>query len=316
MLFSYKKEKLLIFLKAVFDVFRPLRWYRNLFMLFGVGLAFKLNQMELSSGLALKMFLAFVAICFIASGNYGINEILDAESDRHHPQKKFRAIPSQKISVRTVLILSILFYGIGLFIAAQQQNMGLFISIFLLFFSGMVYNVPPVRIKDYPYLDFLGEALNNPIRLSIGWYSIASVDQVVPSSMLLAFWFLGAFLMAAKRFGEIRLIQDQTQSGQYRKSLFYYSEKNLLIAMVSCITAFAFMFGALCMKHGVDLILLLPFVVVFIIWFLNLAYEPNSIVKDPERVFEKKGFFFYSAFLVLLFFYLVYSQNQFLGFLL
>ena len=31
-----------------------------------------------------------------------------------------------------------------------------------------VYNVPPVRSKDQPYVDVLSEAINNPLRLLAG----------------------------------------------------------------------------------------------------------------------------------------------------
>jgi len=34
---------------------------------------------------------------------------------------------------------------------------------------GLAYNVPPVRLKGWPYLDVLSESINNPIRLALGW---------------------------------------------------------------------------------------------------------------------------------------------------
>ncbi len=303
------------YVKILLDVYRPLRWYRNLFMVIGAMLAYKLNALEWSAELTSNALWGFLSLCLIASGNYGINEVLDAKADQYHPQKKHRAIPSGKIAKTTVTFYSILLYAAGIGVLIPLGNYPLLFSVGLLLLSGIVYNIPPIRIKDYPYLDFLGEALNNPIRLMVGWYSVSTVEQIVPSSLLLAFWFLGAFLMASKRFGEIRLMNDKEQEGQYRKSLKHYTQENLLIAMMGCISAFSFMFGALCLKHGVDLVLLLPFIIVFILWFTKLAHEPNSIVKDPERVFEKKGFFAYSLFLVALFFYLVFTQDQWLGML-
>ena len=36
--------------------------------------------------------------------------------------------------------------------------------------AGLVYNLPPLRFKDWPYLDALTESLTNPIRIAIGWH--------------------------------------------------------------------------------------------------------------------------------------------------
>ena len=52
--------------------------------------------------------------------------------------------------------------------------------------QGIVYNVPPLRTKDKPYLDVISESVNNPIRLLIGW---AMVDPTTlpPSSIILSY---------------------------------------------------------------------------------------------------------------------------------
>ncbi len=307
--------KTMTLLKLLLDVYRPLRWYRNLFMLLGAVLAFNILNYSISSDLLIDILWGFVAICFVASGNYGINEILDAESDRHNPKKKFRAIPSGKLSVPFVLVLSLVFYGLGIGVTFIAEKYFLTGSVLLLFISGIVYNVKPIRIKDLPYVDFIGEALNNPIRLLVGWYAVAAPNEIVPTSFLLSFWFLGIFLMAAKRFGEIRHIASRDNSVGYRKSFKYYSEQKILIAMIASLSAFSCMFGALCMKHSIDMMLLLPLLIIFVIWFFNLAYQENTIVKDPERIFEKKGFLFYSVFLVFVFFYLLNTGDQILGFI-
>ena len=40
---------------------------------------------------------------------------------------------------------------------------------FVLWVMGCIYNIPPVRSKDLPYLDVLSEAVNNPLRMLAGW---------------------------------------------------------------------------------------------------------------------------------------------------
>ena len=56
---------------------------------------------------------------------------------------------------------------------------------------GIIYNVPPFRTKDIPYLDVLSESLNNPLRFILGWHMI--IDSFPPSSILISYWMGGAF---------------------------------------------------------------------------------------------------------------------------
>src|SRR3546814_7969196 len=71
--------------------------------------------------------------------------------------------------------------------------------------QGLAYNVPPLRTKDVPYLDVLSESVNNPLRLAIGWAMI-DPGSLPPVSIIIAYWFGGAFLMGTKRLSEYREI--------------------------------------------------------------------------------------------------------------
>jgi len=121
--------------------------------------------------------------------------------------------------------------------------------------------------------------------------------------------------MAAKRFGDVRLIKDKEKLESYRKSQKYYTEEKLLIAMIASLSVFYYMLGALCMKYSIDLIVTLPFIVIWTIWFFKLAYEENTVVKDPERIFEKVPFVLFSAFTFSIFLYLFLTKSQALWFL-
>ena len=39
---------------------------------------------------------------------------------------------------------------------------------------GPVYNVPPIRTKEIPYVDVITESFNNPIRLLLGWFAVTA----------------------------------------------------------------------------------------------------------------------------------------------
>jgi decaprenyl-phosphate phosphoribosyltransferase len=310
------KRKIMV--KSLIDVFRPLRWYRNVFMLVAVILAIKLLHIPIRSvfSCVYPVSIAFAALCFVASANYGINEVCDVETDKYHPEKQNRSIPSQKVSPIFIITLSVLLYMIGFLLVATLQNAMVSLSLSLLLISGVLYNIKPFRLKDKPYVDFIFEAINNPIRLMVGWYSVAKPSYLVPASLVLGFWFLGMFLMAAKRFGELRFLKDNERAVKYRKSFQYYTEEHLLFSMIAAAVSFSFLLGTLSLKYSVDVIVILPFLVIWIVWLFHLAYQNNTVVKDPERIFEKKIFVAFSLLTFFLFVYLFFSGNHMFAWLL
>jgi len=287
----------------------------------------------------LTILIAFISLSLMTSGNYGINEILDIETDRKHPQKKYRALVTGKVKVKTILILAILLYALSMIVVMSLNNLPLTLAMLLMLLSGISYNVKPFRTKDIPYLDFLFEALNNPIRLAIGWYAVEgaiahpfmlasnaaggsdpTVNSLfyIPIGFVVSFYFIGVFLMSSKRFGEIRLFKSsdvEKSSGEYRKSLKYYTEQSLLLVMVASIISFSYIFGALSYKYNIDLIILLPVFIIWIIWYFVLAFEENTIVKDPERIFERRSFLLFSVLFVLTFSWLLGLDEKMFVFL-
>lgn len=301
-------------IKELLGVFRPSRWYRNSFMLLGSILAIGITTHSFGDSIS-SIIIVFIALSLMTSANYGINEILDIETDRMHPQKKHRALVTGKVKIKTVLTISIILYALSIAIILTLGKTALTISLLLMLLSGIMYNVPPIRVKDIPYLDFLFEALNNPIRLLVGWFAVVE-STMIPSSFVLSFYAIGVFLMASKRFGELRLFNnDNDKASSYRKSLSFYSEKDLLFVMIAAISAFSFLFGVLALKYNVDFVILLPMFIGWIIWYFQIAYEDNSIVKDPERIYEKKWFLAYSMILLSLFIFLLLKGKSALLFL-
>ncbi len=299
-------------IEDIFSVYRPRRWYQNLITIMGAILPIELLKLDYAAHLSSILF-SFVAICLVSSANYGINEVLDAEPDKHHPQKRNRAIPAGRLSKPFVIFGSVVLYIAGFLLVYICVNWAATLILFLFIVTAILYNVKPFRFKDVPYLDFTFEALNSPLRILLGWYSVTA--RIFPASFILAVWFLGVFLMAAKRFGDLRLIEDKDELKHYRRSQKYYTEKKLLFAMIGSLSIFYYMLGALCMKYSVDIILTLPFIIIWTIWFFNLAYEENTIVKDPERILENIPFASFSLLTFGVFVYLFITKSHLLNFL-
>lgn len=164
----------------------------------------------------------------------------------------------------------------------------------VLMFMGVLYNVPPIRTKDRPYIDVLSESLNNPLRLLLGWYA-TGVDLVIPVSLVMAYWMLGAFFMAIKRFAEYRTINDANLAAEYRKSFGHYTQDRLLVSAAYYAVAFGLFVGIFLIRYRVELILSLPFLAGFAAWYLHLGLKPDSPTQYPERLYQEKSFVAYAV---------------------
>ena len=168
---------------------------------------------------------------------------------------------------------------------------------------GVLYNVPPIRLKELPIFDVLSEAVNNPIRLLLGWYAVGNLP-LPPSSILISYWLLGSFFMAAKRLGEYRDINDIRVASAYRHSFQWYTEHKLIISMMVYSSGFLFFFAVVMTKYHPELIVSAPFLMILIGYITKLSFEPHSIIQHPERLLRKPLFLVYAMWCIALLFIL------------
>ncbi|MBI2442125.1 MAG: UbiA prenyltransferase family protein [Lentisphaerae bacterium] len=265
---------------------RPDNWFKNIFMAPGILLAFYFSPELLTWSTAGAIVWGLAAACLIASGNYVFNEILDAASDRHHPVKHNRPLASgaAKVSAAWVLWICVSMAGLA---SGFALNFRFGITGALLWIAGILYNVPPIRLKDIPYGDVLSESLNNPLRLALGWYA-TGLGSAPPFSMFMAYWMFGAFLMAAKRFAEFRMIGNAERAARYRRSFLRYTEESLIESIFFYATLFALMSGYFIARYRFELVLATPLVALAMAYYLHLAYKPGSPVQYPELLYRQK----------------------------
>jgi len=217
-------------LRGHLAIMRMDHWFKNVFVLPGLIAAIGVDGTWSFEGLWLRFVIGMVSICLVASSNYVINEVLDAPSDRSHPVKRNRPVPSGRVSIPLAYVewiaLAVVGIGLGLLISKMFT-----LTVATLWVMGCIYNIPPVRSKDLPYIDVLSEAVNNPLRMLAGWF-IGSTASVAPASLLLSYWMVGCFFMAIKRFAEYREIGDKRTASAYRKSFAFYSEERLLVSIM------------------------------------------------------------------------------------
>jgi decaprenyl-phosphate phosphoribosyltransferase len=277
------------------NVMRPDHWLKNIFIVFGHLVAIALlafpfggaaPELTVSAHTFVMAALSLVPACFIASANYILNEILDAPFDRLHPTKKDRPVPSGRVRVPVLWVMMGALCLLGFAMALWIFNAGYTIALGLLLLSGVVYNVQPLRLKDRAFLDVIAESFNNPIRLWLGWYALAPAASFPPLSIVMAWWFFGALLMAGKRYAEFRFIGDTERSGRYRKSFRVYTEKSLVLSMVTHANFFCFCMGIAITTYRPNLVFVFPLVVTAILVYLNRAMTEEEARLEPEHLLK------------------------------
>lgn len=291
-------------IKDYASIARPDHWFKNIFMLVGVLLALFYHPDALAWSVLPSLAIALAATCLIASSNYTLNEILDAPTDRSHPSKQNRPIPSGLIWVPAAYVQWFLLGAAGLGLASLVNTPFFWSGVFLLV-MGLVYNVPPIRSKEVVYIDVISESVNNPIRLLLGWFAVTAAE-VPPVSLLAAYWMIGAFFMGAKRLAEYRFIADPARAAAYRSSFKYYTENKLIVSLFFYVTSFALFLGVFIIRYHLELILIFPLVAGFICYYMAVTLRPDSAAQKPEKLYRETGLVAYLLLCVVAFFGLMF----------
>ena len=151
---------------------------------------------------------------------------------------------------------------------------------------GCVYNIPPARTKDVPYLDVVTESVNSPLRMLAGWY-ITRSDVTPTTSLLISYWMVGCYFMAIKRYAEYRQIANHARAaGAGNPS---NTTRGNGSSFPSC-----FMRRRLCCslvfswRGPAELILLFPFIAVVMAVYFHISFENDSAAQAPEKLYKNK----------------------------
>jgi decaprenyl-phosphate phosphoribosyltransferase len=274
-------------LKAHVAIARLDHSIKNLFVLPGIIVPLSIYPQLVSWRLAETLVWAFVAITLVACSNYVLNEVLDAPFDRLHPTKRQRPAALGLVHVPAAYAQWILMMVAGVAIGATISK-PFAVTALVLWLMGCAYNIKPLRTKDVPYLDVLTESVNNPLRMLLGWYAVAAW-LVPPLSLLICYWMIGCYFMALKRFSELREIGDRGVAGSYRASFKRYTPESLLVSVVFYASTAMLFFGAFVMRYRIELLLGFPLVALVMAIYFKLAFEKNSAVQNPEKLYREPG---------------------------
>jgi len=272
-------------LRGHLRIARADHWVKNVFVLPGVVVALSVDPGRLATLGVLDAFIGLTALCLITSSNYVLNELLDAPFDLIHPTKSRRPVPSGQVSTPLAYVQWLVLLASGTLLSLRFST-AFTASLAALWVMGCMYNIPPLRTKDIPYLDVLTEAINNPLRFLAGWY-MTGITAFPPASLLMSYWMVGCYFMAIKRFAEYRHIGSPGRSASYRKSFHYYTEQRLLVATMFYGAHAMLFFGAFIMRYRLELLLSFPLVALVMAVYLAMGFKADSAAQRPEALYRE-----------------------------
>jgi len=205
--------------RAILVTLRPRQWLKNVLVVAAAGAAGALGH----DGVPLRVGVAFIAFCLLASGIYAINDVRDVEEDRQHPRKRFRPIAAGELPVPTAVGLGIALMASGLVICGLVRPLLAVVGagyLALTLTYSMVWRhlllLDIVAIAGGFVLRAVAGGVAAPVRLS-RWF-------------LLVVTFAAIFVAAGKRWAELRRV-DRGLTGR-RRVLALYTESRLRVILV------------------------------------------------------------------------------------
>lgn len=254
------------------------QWIKNIIIFAGVIFGKKLFEIDSLQ----KTFFAFVLFSLVASSQYVINDYLDREEDRLHPEKKNRPLASGKLSpsfalLTTFLILSISFY------LSYLLDVNFFYLVVFYFVFNLIYSK---FLKHLVILDVMSISVGFVIRAISG---AVVIDVMISSWLLLCTFMLSLFWGFSKRRGELILLEDSASS--HRKILSEYSPEflNLMMGIVATMTLLSYVMYTMnpdtIDNLGTDkMIYTIPIVTyailrsLYIIYIKNMGHNPSRAI--------------------------------------
>ncbi|MFZ3070913.1 MAG: decaprenyl-phosphate phosphoribosyltransferase [Anaerolineaceae bacterium] len=263
-------------LKNVIETMRPKQWIKNLVIFAGIVFDRQLGQLQPM----LRVLAATAIFCLISGLTYTINDTLDLEADRLHPQKRNRPIASGRLSIHhakiLALILALIAFPAAFALSTQFGWLCVIYTLLMLAYSKW--------LKKIMLIDVLVIAVGFVLRVAAG-VVVIKVNYFSPWLFVLT-TLLALFLGFGKRLSELKLLENQ--AGEHRKVLDGYTIPLLnqyLSVMLSAIliTYCLYTFSAHPDGGHYAMMLTIPFVFYGIFRYMYIIQNSN-LAAAPEEV--------------------------------
>lgn len=270
--------KVLSGIKFILISMRPRQWVKNTFLFSGLVFSRNLFQAEL----LMKVSAGFILFCLAASSIYIFNDIQDRESDRKHPNKRWRPLALGNLQVTKAYFVSTIMAMVALVFASVLD-----LTFFAILMTYILLNLAyTLKLKQVVILDIMCIAFGFVLRILAG----TTLAGIIPSDWLIVCTMtISLFLGFSKRRNELALIASNADN--QRKVLEDYSIPFLdqMIAMVTACTVMSYILytvsGETVARFGTrNLIFTIPFVLFGIFRYLYLIYHKRMIEEPTDLI--------------------------------
>ncbi|HET9251086.1 MAG TPA: decaprenyl-phosphate phosphoribosyltransferase [Candidatus Eisenbacteria bacterium] len=280
---------------AILRSMRVYQWTKNLVLF--AGLVFTLHFLDPSFVLAAMA--GFFTFSLAVSGVYVLNDVLDVERDRLHPEKRNRPVASGRLPVPAAVATSAILILAGLtgcFLLGPRFGATALAYVVLTLLYSTV-------LKQIVLLDVISIALGFVLRATAGVELIrdrmpaetAGTIEISPWLLVCAF-FLALFLAIGKRRHELAVLESDAV--RHRGALGAYNMKLLdqLVTVVTGATVLAYSVYTISPEtvakfHGRPLYLTIPFVLYGIFRYLYLMYARDQGGNPSEHLLRDRATF-------------------------
>ena len=297
-------------IRSIITLLRIRQYYKNVLIFVSIFFSKKLFVFSLY----IPLILGFILLCCTSSFNYIINDIIDIEHDKKHPEKlKKKPLASGTLSIYfAVALLMGLIAIIVVSLLFLIPNWDFALMIVLIIITGQAYNH---FLKNYAFIDIL--------ILSTGylWRALAGcmiIREFISAWLFLVIFEIAMFLSIAKRKGDLQFL-GKDKAIEHKKVYDQYSVK--LLDQFHVMIA-----GSLFMTYSLYLILkfnlfeqesinLWEYIAIFtipVLFYIIMRYSyltsaKPEIARRPERAFLDKsiliaGFIFLGTIFITFYF--------------
>ena len=184
--------------KVIAKALRAHQWAKNILLAVPLVAAHKVSQLDAWFNLAT----AFIAFGLVASATYLVNDLVDLQSDRLHPQKRFRPLASGQLSVKAALMLAPILGFTGLCVSILLLPAGFvgYLLVYVVLTLGYSFD-----LKRRLLVDVLALATLYTLRILAGG---AAINVIVSEWLLMFSLFMFISLAFLKRVIELQGKED------------------------------------------------------------------------------------------------------------
>lgn len=267
-------------LRGLIVAMRPIQWSKNGFVFAAILFDRQLGQVEPLA----RVVTAFILLCLAASSIYLINDLVDIESDRLHPRKRQRPLPSGQLPVSWAVAAAAVMPLLAL--AASLLLTWKLTAVLLAYLA--LHIAYSFFLKNIVLLDVFAIAGGFVLRVVAG---IVVIDVAHFSPWLyLCAGLLALFLAIGKRRQELILLAEDAENVRATYKDYNMPLLDDMLRMVttgSVLTYMLYTVEATTIRvNGYRMMLTIPFVVYGIFRYLYLIHVRGQGSAPDELLFE------------------------------